>query len=82
MPGQAVQVSTAPTGADNDFIARVERVSFIGPRVLMRLDVCGHLLSFELASTRVLLRVREGSTVHLGFSRDEVVLVPDTGITV
>ena len=82
VPGQAVQVSTAPTGADNDFIARVERVSFIGPRVLMRLDVCGHLLSFELASTRVLLRVREGSTVHLGFSRDEVVLVPDTGITV
>jgi len=77
IPGHAVRVGTAPLGGDNDFPATVERISFIGPRLLLRLILAGRPLSFELPATKDLFAVREGDAVHVAWNRDEVVLVPD-----
>ncbi len=76
VPGHSVQVSSVPTGADNDFAARIERMSFIGPRVLFLLNVAGHSFSFELAAMKTLFRLKAGDAVYLGFNRGEVVLLP------
>jgi putative spermidine/putrescine transport system ATP-binding protein len=79
IPGHLLQVSTERNDADNDFAARVLRVSFLGARLQMRLSVDDHVLNAELPATKALHGLREGMTVRVGWDRGDAVSVPADG---
>jgi ABC-type Fe3+/spermidine/putrescine transport system ATPase subunit len=81
VPGHSAMVSARATPSDNNFEAKIERVSFVGPRLIIRLAVGDYVLNFELPATKALSGMVEGDVVHLGLNSEDLVFLPDRGST-